>query len=987
MSFFPSQSVKAILGPTNTGKTYYAIERMLAHPTGMIGLPLRLLAREVYTRVVERVGEQAVALVTGEERIVPAKPRYWVATVEAMPMDIHVDCVAVDEIQTAIDFDRGHVFTDRILKARGLQETLLLGSATMAGVVRKLVPQAEIIDRPRFSQLTYAGSKKISRQPARSAIVAFSARQVYAIAELIRRERGGAAVVMGALSPRTRNAQVELYQNGDVDFLVATDAIGMGLNLDIHHVAFADDTKFDGHQSRPLTPSELGQIAGRAGRHRHNGTFGATGGTEGFDEELVVALETHDFEPVKVVQWRNSNLNFGSIEGLRQSLELSPQDRTLTRVPIATDQQALEFLARNEAGALARGHDAVKLLWECCQIPDYQGISPAAHGEIVTRIYSDLRRIGAVKADWIAEQVRFCDNAEGDIDTLSNRIKQIRTWTFVANRKNWLEDPTYWREKTRDIEDRLSDALHERLTQRFVDRRTSVLLRHLKDKRMVSPEITERGEVRLEGHLIGTLEGFRFTLARNDGEMDAKGLRGAADSVVAPEIHNRAERLAGSPNEEFVLTTDGRLRWRGEVVAELAEGDSLYRPRIIMLADETLTGPDLEKVQDRLSLWLRHHINTVLEQVMALEAPADLEGTARGLAYQLFEHIGLLPRNAVADEVKGLDQDVRGKLRKLGIKFGAYHIYLPLSLKPAPRELALILYALKHGGVRQPGVTDIPHIVLSGRTSFVVEPEVDTRLYEIAGFKVAGSRAVRVDILERLADIIRPLIALDASRPYAGDLPAGAAEGNGFRVTVEMTSLLGCSGDDFASILSSLGYRVRRTPKAPAPVVPAEASEESEALEQSLEAASASLEPVDEAAAATETVGETAVSEGVVPDAAPPEAAPAEPAEPEFDEVWFPGGRRHNDNNHRGRQPRREGDAEGQQGRRNDRPRHNGKGPRRGDGEERAHGGKPGHGKGRPDKADRGERHDRRPPREERKPVFDPDSPFAALAALRGKSE
>lgn len=989
MSFFPSHSVKAILGPTNTGKTYYAIERMLAHPTGMIGLPLRLLAREVYTRVVERVGEQAVALVTGEERIVPAKPRYWVATVEAMPMDIHVDCVAVDEIQTAIDFDRGHVFTDRILKARGLQETLLLGSATMAGVVRKLVPQAEIIDRPRFSQLTYSGSKKLSRQPARSAIVAFSARQVYAIAELIRRERGGAAVVMGALSPRTRNAQVELYQNGDVDFLVATDAIGMGLNLDIHHVAFADDSKFDGHQSRPLTPSELGQIAGRAGRHRHNGTFGVTGGTEGFDEELVVALETHDFEPVKVVQWRNSNLNFGSIEGLRHSLEMAPQDRTLTRVPIATDQQALEFLARNEAGGLARGHDAVKLLWECCQIPDYQGISPAAHGEIVTRIYSDLRRIGAVKADWIAEQVRFCDNAEGDIDTLSNRIKQIRTWTFVANRKNWLEDPTYWREKTRDIEDRLSDALHERLTQRFVDRRTSVLLRHLKDKRMVSPEITERGEVRLEGHLIGTLEGFRFTLARNDGEMDAKGLRGAADSVVAPEIHNRAERLAGSPNEEFVLTTDGRMRWRGEVVAELAGGDSLYRPRIIMLADETLTGPDLEKVQDRLSLWLRHHINTVLEQVMALEAPADLEGTARGLAYQLFEHIGLLPRNAVADEVKGLDQDVRGKLRKLGIKFGAYHIYLPLSLKPAPRELALILYALKHGGVRQPGVTDIPHIVLSGRTSFVVDPEVDTRLYEIAGFKVAGSRAVRVDILERLADIIRPLIALDASRPYQGDLPAGAAEGNGFRVTVEMTSLLGCSGDDFASILSSLGYRVRRTPKAPAPVVPAEASEETEALEQSLEAASASVEPVDEAAAASETVGEASVADGVVPDAAPAEAAPAEPAEPEFDEIWFPGGRRHNDNNHRGRQPRRDGDAaEGQQqGRRNDRPRHNGKGPRRGDGEERAHGGKPGHGKGRPDKADRGERHDRRPPREERKPVFDPDSPFAALAALRGKSE
>ena len=998
MTFSPSPNVKAILGPTNTGKTYFAIERMLAHPSGMIGLPLRLLAREVYQRVVERVGEQAVALVTGEERIVPAKPRYWVATVEAMPLDIHVDCVAVDEIQTATDFDRGHVFTDRILKARGLQETLLLGSATMAGVIRRLVPHAEIIDRPRFSQLTYAGSKKISRQPARSAIVAFSARQVYAIAELIRRERGGAAVVMGALSPRTRNAQVDLYQNGDVDFLVATDAIGMGLNLDIHHVAFADDSKFDGHQSRPLTPAELGQIAGRAGRHRHNGTFGVTGGTEGFDEELVIQLETHDFGPVKVVQWRNSNLSFGSIEALRQSLELAPQDRTLTRVPIATDQHALEFVARNEAGALARGHDAVKLLWECCQIPDYQGISPAAHGEIVTRIYSDLRRNERVNADWIAEQVRFCDNAEGDIDTLSNRIKQIRTWTFVANRKNWLEDPVHWREKTRDIEDRLSDALHERLTQRFVDRRTSVLLRHLKDKRMISPEINERGEVRLEGHLIGTLEGFRFTLARTDGELDAKGLRGAADSVVAPEIHNRAERLAGSPNEEFVLAVDGRLRWRGEVVAELAEGDSLYRPRIIILADETLTGPDLEKVQDRLMLWLRHHINTVLEPVMALEAPSDIEGTARGLAFRLFEHLGLLPRHDVAEEVKGLDQDVRGKLRKLGVKFGAYHIYLPLSLKPAPRELALVLFALKHGGLRQPGVTDIPHIVLSGRTSFLVDPEVDARLYEIAGFKVAGKRAVRIDILERLADIIRPLIALDAGRPYAGELPAGAAEGNGFRVTVDMTSLLGCSGEDFSSILTSLGYRVRRTPKTPAPVVPAEASAEAPALEQVLEDNPASIEPSDESAAPAEPAEAAPpvepVAEGAVPDAAPAEvlaAEPAAPAEPEFDEVWFPGRRNHEQRRHEPR-GRRDAEGEGQQGRRNDRQRpNNANRGQRPEGAERPQGGKPQHGKGRDEqrrnRPDKGERPDRRPPREERKPVFDPDSPFAALAALRGKTE
>ena len=1025
MTFAPYQSLKAILGPTNTGKTYFAIERMLAHPTGMIGLPLRLLAREVYQRVVERVGVQAVALITGEERIVPARPRFWVCTVEAMPTDIRVDCVAIDEIQTAIDFDRGHVFTDRILHLRGTSETLFLGAATMAGVIKRLLPDVEIIDRPRFSHLTYAGSKKISRQPTRSAIVAFSARQVYAIAELIRRERGGAAVVMGALSPRTRNAQVELYQNGDVDFLVATDAIGMGLNLDIHHVAFADDTKFDGHQSRPLTAAELGQIAGRAGRHARNGTFGVTGGTEGFDEEMVVALETHDFDPVKVLQWRNNQLDFSSIPSLLNSLERSPEHRSLTRVPIATDQRALEFVARNEAGALARGLDGARLLWEVCQTPDYQGISPAAHGEIITRIYSDLKRNGTVNADWIAEQVRFCDNTSGDIDTLSNRIKQIRTWTFVANRKNWLADPSHWREKTRDIEDRLSDALHERLTQRFVDRRTSVLLRHLKDKRMASPEINERGEVRLEGHLIGTLEGFRFTLARNDGDVDAKGLRTAADHVVAPEIHNRADRLAGAPNEEFVLATDGRMRWKGDVIAELVEGDALLRPRILILADETLTGTDLERVQDRLNLWLRHHINTVLEPVMALEAPADLDGPARGIAFQLFEHLGLIPRAQVAEEVKGLDQDVRGKMRKLGIKFGAYHIYLPLSLKPAPRELALILFALKHGGIRQPGVTDIPHIVLSGRTSFLVDPEVDVRLYETAGFKVAGKRAVRVDILERLADIIRPLISLDPSR-IEGEPPAGAAEGNGFRVTVEMTSLLGCSGEDFASILTSLGYRLRRTPKVVAAPA-AQASAEAPALEEVLAENPAEIEPspvVEGDVAAEPVVADADIPATTIIEAAPATAESVEtvPAaetgeavsatetvetvsvEPEFDEVWFPGGKRQDNAKRHG--GRREQHGEGAEGGQRP-PRHDRQRPAARPANRRPEGevqdlSKAAHlnGKARFENRAKAEarprfdkprsdapRQDNNRPaqRDERKVAFDPDSPFAALAALRGK--
>jgi ATP-dependent RNA helicase SUPV3L1/SUV3 len=1025
----PSQSLKAILGPTNTGKTFFAIDRMLAHRSGMIGLPLRLLAREVYHRVADRIGADAVALVTGEERIVPPRARYWVATVEAMPTDLPVESLAIDEVQVATDFDRGHVFTNRILTARGTHETLLLGAATMAPVIRALLPHAEIVHRPRLSELHYAGSRKISRQPARTAIVAFSAAQVYAIAELIRRERGGAAVVMGALSPRTRNAQVELYQNRDVDFLVATDAIGMGLNLDVHHVAFADDTKFDGRQSRPLTPAEFGQIAGRAGRHTRNGTFGVTGGVEQFDDELVQRLESHDFEPVRVLQWRNAELDFSSIDALRSSLDTTPQHKALTRVPVAVDHHALEYIARSDAAPLAAGREAVELLWQCCQIPDYRDISPAQHGDIIERVFSDLRKHGAVNEDWVAEQVGFCDNASGDIDTLSNRIRQVRTWTFVANRKNWLADPAQWREKTRDIEDRLSDALHERLTQRFVDRRTSVLIRHLRDRVMASPEINERGEVSLEGHLIGSIEGFRFTLARSDGDVDAKGLGAAAGQAVAPEIAKRAERLAGAPNEEFVLATDGYVRWRGEVVAALTPGDTMLAPRVTVLADESLTGPALERVQDRLNLWLRHLINTQLESITALAEPPDLDGAARGIAFQLSENLGLLPRAAVAEEVKGLDQDVRARMRKLGIKFGAYHIYVPASLKPAPRELALILFALAHGGIRQPGVAELPQIVLSGRTSFEIDPAVDPRLYEIAGFKVAGKRAVRVDILERLADIIRPLIALDA-RTHQGELPMGAADANGFRVTVEMTSLLGTAGEDFASILNSLGYRVRRTPKvaAPAPAA-AETSEfadatptaaEDDAADAAInEAAMDAIEggsepliarpPADPAdaghapapvGAAVEQETDAATEAAAVTEAAADLGAPPPPAEleaqpePEFDEVWFPAGRRPENKRHAPRRDARpaarEGEpAEKREGGRDNQPHPKRLGKGKPNGKRRDNGN--GHA-GRPDEPrkprdDRPARHNEpRPPR--REPAFDPDSPFAALAVLRNqKSE
>tara|TARA_A100001391_G_scaffold57176_1_gene34912 strand:+ start:12 stop:2180 length:2169 start_codon:yes stop_codon:yes gene_type:complete len=717
-----------------------------------------------------------------------------------------------------------------------------------------------------------------------------------------------------------------------------------------------------------------------------DGTFGVTGGTDPFDEETIAALEAHDFAPVKQLQWRNRDLDFSSLTALHASLEVTPEHPALTRVPVATDQRALEFLLRREEGQLANSRERTELAWACCQIPDFRDISPAAHGEIVTRIFSGLALAGRIDADWIAEQVRFCDNTVGDIDTLSNRIRQIRTWTFISNRRNWLEDPTHWQKTTRAIEDALSDALHERLIQRFVDRRTSVLMRHLRDKQMVSPEITENGELAIEGHIIGTIEGFRFTLSRIDGEADSKNLRSAATSVVAPEIAKRADRLAGAPNEEFVLATDGVIRWRGEVVAELAEGATLFAPRIIILADESLSGPDLEKVDDRLSLWLRHHINTQLEQVIALLEPAELEGAARGIAFRLAENLGIIARPEIAEEVKALDQDTRAKLRKLGVKFGAHHIYLPLTLKPAPRELALILWGLKHGGVRQPGISELPHIILSGRTSFPIDPTFDRRLYEVAGFKVAGERIVRVDILERLADIIRPLVAYDANRPVDTPPPEGAAEANGFRVTVEMTSLLGCAGEDFASILKSLGYRLRRTPKVPAETTPAEpmpaadpATAETPAADTA-QAESAPAEPIAQTAAAEaalEGAPVEAVTEGVADEPAPapeatadsepvPAAAEADaaaPAEPEFDEVWFPAGRR----------PERT---------RPERNKREGNRPPRPEGQQRfkGKGGKPGQpGKG----GHQDNRANERPRPERREKPIDPDSPFAALAALK----
>jgi ATP-dependent RNA helicase SUPV3L1/SUV3 len=970
------RGVTAVLGPTNTGKTHLAIDRMLAHSSGLIGLPLRLLAREVYQRCVARVGAENVALITGEEKIRPKNPRYWVSTVEAMPKDLDVAFIAVDEVQLAADFERGHLFTDRVLNLRGREETWLLGAATVRGILTKLLPGLDVIQRPRLSMLTFAGEKKITRLPRRSAIVAFSADEVYAIAELIRRQSGGAAVVLGALSPRTRNAQVELFQSGDVDYLIATDAIGMGLNLDVDHVAFSSDRKFDGYQFRQLSAAEMAQIAGRAGRAQRDGTFGTTGRCAPFEADLVERLETHTFEPVKVLQWRNHDLDFSSLRALEQSLSIISNVEGLTRAPIADDMLVLERAARDpEIADLARNADAIRKLWAVCQIPDYRKVAPAAHSELVLTLYGFLMREGSIPADWIAEQVALADRPEGDIDTLSNRIAQVRTWTFVANRPDWLRDPEHWQGITRAVEDRLSDALHERLTQRFVDRRTSVLMRRLRENTRLETEIKESGEVIVEGHTIGRLQGFEFVADASGSSPDAKALRAAAQKALAGEIEKRAEDLEKAGDDKIVLANDGVLRWNGEPVAKLVAGDVALKPRAQLIADEQLTGPSRDKVAARIDKWLETHVEKLLGPLNALTRAEDVTGVARGVAFQVVEALGVLDRENVADEVKGLDQEARGQLRKYGIRFGAYHIYVPALLKPAPRQLALLLWALKHGGLLQKGMSELPALAASGRTSIPNDKEIPKSLYRAAGYRVAGTRAVRVDILERLADLIRPAIAW---KPGAtGDKPQGAIDGFGFTVSVNMTSLVGCAGEDFASILKALGYRMDRRP-APAEK-PEEQKTEAAADAPAAETTEAQADPAPapEITEAPATAEAPALTEAEA--SAPADAASA--AEVPMIEVWRPGRPREQRKPERKRTPRKEatkadGATPKEGASADERPRH----------ERREKRGKDRNKDRRKDYGKRDNANFKPRPERREKPI-DPNSPFASLMALKERLE
>ena len=780
--------IVAVLGPTNTGKTHYAIERMLGYRTGIIGLPLRLLAREVYDRIVAVRGPSVVALVTGEERIVPPRTQYWVCTVEAMPEGMGCDFLAVDEIQLCADPERGHVFTDRLLRARGLKETLFLGADTMRGAIAELVPETMFLHRERLSELTYAGSKKLSRIPPRSAIVGFSVENVYAIAELIRRQKGGAAVVMGALSPRTRNAQVAMYQNGEVDYLVATDAIGMGLNLDVNHVAFSALSKFDGRRMRPLAPNELAQIAGRAGRGMSNGSFGVTGEAPPLEDEVARAITGHRFTPIGKVNWRHADLRFGSLPALIGSLEQKPDHVRLVRAREADDLAALKLLSQ-DAETAARASDAasVRLLWDVCRIPDFRGISRAEHAALLQEIFGFLHEKGQVPDSWMARQMQRIDRSDGDIDTLSMRLAYIRTWTYVAQRSGWLGDERDWRAATRAVEDTLSDALHARLTQRFVDRRTSVLIRRLKQKEALLAEVNDKGEVTVEGEFVGRLEGFRFRQDQEASGQEAKTLKAVGLQALAPHFHLRADRFYNSPDTEIDFTEQGGLMWGTQAVGKLVVGDDPLKPKAHAFVDEEAGIDVAQKVERRLQHFIDRKIATLFEPLLNLQNDDSLTGLARGFAFQMKEALGVVARRNVAEDVKALDQDARSLLRKHGVRFGQFTVFLPLLLKPAPTRLRLVLWSLAQG------LDEFPEAPPPGLVTVPVDASASEGSDTMAGYRNSGARAIRVDMLERLADQLRS----EDSR-------------GGFEAKADMLSITGMTLEQFADLMQGLGYRFVR---------------------------------------------------------------------------------------------------------------------------------------------------------------------------------
>ena len=781
--------ITAVLGPTNTGKTFLAIETMLSFDSGMMGFPLRLLAREVYDKVVKKIDPDKVALITGEEKIIPANAKYYFCTVESMPVDKYLDFVGIDEIQMCSDHERGHIFTDRLLNLRGEKLTMFMGSNSMRNIIEKLEEDIEYIDRKRLSKLTYSGHKKISRIERKSAIIAFSAEEVYAIAELIRRQKGGAAIVMGSLSPKTRNSQVSLYQSGDVDFLVATDAIGMGINMDLNNVYFSNLKKFDGKKLRRLKLSEISQIAGRAGRYLNDGSFGITGDCGEISAEEIELLENHKIDEIHTIFWRNPKLNFKNGNTLIKSLEEKPNKSWLRKISECEDEKVLKYILKDtEKLQIFNNENELKLLWECCQIPDFVKKTYGNHLEVVGKVFNFLRETpGKITNKYMKQQLSILDKLDGNVDSISNRIANVRTWSYVANKNGWVENQDYWIERTKFLEDRLSDRLHDELTKSFIDKRASVLAKGLKQDIIFETKIVNNEKVMINNQFIGNLKGLKLELDFKIGDLDSdiKSLKKASRQNVGPEILERINQIIKTKN--IVLKNDLKIYWNNFPIAYLTKGNDYLKPEIIPIIDDVVETDDKNKLQSFLKEWLNEKINNDLGSLLKLKDIKSSNSSTRALSYMLYENNGVLKREFLEKLLKNIDQKERKILRDQGVKFGRYHIFLYKLFKPNIVSLRLILwknYNEKNYNLEPP----------TFGLNFINDKKfADKNFMLLCGFEKFDEFFVRIDILERL---------------FLEIISSDTIKSSKIELVPKMLNLLGCSKENFLKLIKKMNYNV-----------------------------------------------------------------------------------------------------------------------------------------------------------------------------------
>ena len=778
-----SQKIIALLGPTNTGKTHVAIQKMLEHDTGIFGLPLRLLAREVYEKCIEKVGIEKVALITGEEKIIPGTAQYFICTVESMPKDKEVDFVAIDEIQMCADRERGHIFTQRMLEARGTKVTMFLGSQVMASIINDLINEVEFEKKERYSSLSYSGIKKISRLDRKVAIIAFSIEEVYAIAELVRRQKGGAAVIMGSLSPKTRNSQVGLYQSGDVDYLIATDAIGMGLNMDINEIYFSNLKKFDGKKTRRLNLIEMSQIAGRAGRYKNDGGFGTTGDCETLNSDEIEKIEKHQLPDTKMIYWRNSKLDFVSPEKLIESLEQKPNRKNLLRTNDSLDESVLRFFLKKGANNIIY-HKNLDLLWECCQIPDFEKKAYGQHINVIDKVFQFLTtRKRRIPSSFMKDQLKGLEKDHGNVDLLSHRLSNVRTWSYVANKKNWVENSDYWVQLTKNIEDKLSDKLHDELTKSFIDKKISILSRSLKQDLVLNTKINEENKIHIDGQLIGELKGLKFLIEVTSKTLDTdiKSIKKAARKGVEEELIKRVDNIVS--NEEIEISNESKIIWKDNPIAWLKKGNNYLNPEIDIIADDALSIDSKNKLILYLNKWLNNHIDKVLGDLIKLTKHKIENKYLRGLVFQLYENNGVVKRNNVEQIVKAIPTEERRKLWDMGIKIGRYHIYLPKMLKPKAVEFRVRLWKIFNN------FSDKNEIPQSG-LNFLINKDYDNKFLLLCGFEKFKEFFIRIDILEKLFIKI-----IDGTKDRK------------FKINSEMMNLLGCSKENFYKLMNYMNYK------------------------------------------------------------------------------------------------------------------------------------------------------------------------------------